>query len=403
MIVSSPGEAPGLDGIEVERGARRLQMAADVRALHVELVRLDLDPLHEAGVQAADQDREHEPGAGRQTQQPQRPEERVRQEQPGRDERDDGEDHVRGVLGVHVGVERRLDVAVPPAGRVRELRDVELIAAGNDDQEQRADDRQVRAHRRGEVELPAQCAGGVGPDGQQPDDDERGRSPAQQEAPERQIEDVEADVAAEGRVIDPPCRAVDEEEDDLPRAAPRGPRAERQQHGDHCQADPDEARRIRQLDPSELTHGRLRRDAPGQPDAHHDRHQHRREADAEQRDLGPEAGEQDVAPTERVVPHDVGDQAHDPAQQAQEHEQRDDRSADHDPSAPRKVGGNRWCTRPIAAAAVRAARAALAPLLVERRDVALGTGLALVGTPLAARVGLFLAALQLLEELVEPR
>ena len=137
------GERARLDRVEVERRARRLHVIPDVGPLDGQLVRLDLEALHEARIEAADDDREHEPGAGREPEQPQRPEPGVQEQKPGRDEGDDGQDHVGRVLRIHVGVQRGLDVAVPPASRVRQLRDVELVAGGDDDQEERADDREV--------------------------------------------------------------------------------------------------------------------------------------------------------------------------------------------------------------------------------------------------------------------
>ena len=59
------GEAALLDGVEVEGRAGGGDVPGDVRALHVELVRVDLDGLHEGRVQAADDDRQDQPRAGR--------------------------------------------------------------------------------------------------------------------------------------------------------------------------------------------------------------------------------------------------------------------------------------------------------------------------------------------------
>ena len=199
------GEGARLDRVEVERRARRLHVVPDVGPLDGQLVRLDLEALDEARIEASDDDREHEPGAGGEPEQPQRPEPGVQEQEPGRDEGDDGEDHVGRVLRVHVGVQRGLDVAVPPASRVRQLRDVELVAGGDDDQQERADDREVPPDGRREVELPAERAGGIRRERQHADDDQRRRGPAEHEAPEGQVEDVEADVSTEGRVGGAPC------------------------------------------------------------------------------------------------------------------------------------------------------------------------------------------------------
>ena len=132
--------------------------------------------------------------------------------------------------------------------------------------------------------------------------------------------------------------------------------------------------------------------------------EHRHEADPEQRDLRPEPGRQHVAAAERAVPHQVGDQVHGSAEQAEDHEQAQDPAADQQPATPGQVApGDRREGRPIPAA-VGAARAAAPPALVDRRDVLLRslTLGALERPPLALRIGLGLATLKLFEELVEP-
>ena len=137
------GEASHVDGVEVERGSGGVEVAGQVWPLPLELVRLDLHRLHEGRVQPADHDREHQPRAGRQGDQPQGLEPGVQEQQRSRHDGDDGEDHVRGQLRVHVGVQRRLEPAVHAPRRVRQLGDVELVAGGDDEQEQGADDRHV--------------------------------------------------------------------------------------------------------------------------------------------------------------------------------------------------------------------------------------------------------------------
>ena len=147
--------------------------------------------------------------------------------------------------------------------------------------------------------------------------------PAQQEAQERQVEDVEADVAAERRVGHAPVAAVGEEEHRLPVAAPCGPGAERKEEAiaTKVSADADAARRVRHLEAAEPSDRCLRRDPPSEPDAHQRRHEQRQEADAEEPDLRPEPRLEHVATAERVVPHDVGDEVDDAAEQPEHDDQ----------------------------------------------------------------------------------
>ena len=93
----------------------------------------------------------------------------------------------------------------------------------------------------------------------------------------------------------------------------------------------------------------------------------------------------------------------DPAQDSEHDEQRDDAAADQDPAAPRHVASEhrprdrRPAAVPVAVIlAIAAAAPGGATGLVDGRDVALDR------TALAPRVLLGLAALELLEQLVEP-
>ncbi len=229
------GELALLDRVELERRARRRDVVRDVRPLDVELVRLDAEALDEGRIQAADEETQDEPCAAGQREQPERAREDVAEHEQRGDERDAGQDDVGRHLGVEVGVGRRLERAVDAARRVREVRDVELVAGGDRDEQQRTQDREVGAHRRREPQLPLHRARGIDPQREQDDDDERRDGPSLHEAQERQVEDVEADVAAEVRIGLAEVGAVEPEQHRLPDAGPgtgRDQADESRQHGE---------------------------------------------------------------------------------------------------------------------------------------------------------------------------
>ena len=198
----------------------------------------------------------------------------------------------------------------------------------------------MRANRSGEAQLPAQRAGGVGAECEQDDDDKGGDTPSLQEAPEGQVEDVEADVPLEVRVDGPEVAAVQEEEHRLPIAAPGRRRDEPDEHHHRCQHERHRPADVRQLQRADAPDGDLGGDPARQPDAEQGGHREGNEPDPEQSDLHPQPRGQYVLPAQGAVPHEVGDQVHDAAQEAEDHDG-DDGDADPQPPARRAAGAPR--------------------------------------------------------------
>ena len=135
----------------------------------------------------------------RQPERPEHPGERAADEERGRQPGDDGQDVEGEELGVLVG---EADAGRDAAGAVDELELVELVAERHRQQEQPAEDGEVDADRRREDEPAARRADEVaGEDDDQGRDDEAVEQ-ALDEPQERQLEQEEADVAAEDRVGD---------------------------------------------------------------------------------------------------------------------------------------------------------------------------------------------------------
>ena len=136
---------------------------------------------------------------------------------PADDDRDDDEQLERRELGLHVGVARALD---HPARRERELEAAEVVLRRLHQRHQGEDHREVRLHLRGdplERALEADPAVEVVLDGGDDEHDhEPGEEPLEDELDERQLEDVEADVLVELRVLHAEVGGVGEEHPLLP-------------------------------------------------------------------------------------------------------------------------------------------------------------------------------------------
>ncbi len=312
---------------------------------------------------------------------------------------DPGQDEVGGDLGVHVGVHRGLDGPADAAGRVHQLRHVELVAGGDGHQQPGTQQADVRPDRGGEVEGPAGRRDGVGRHRQTSDHGQGEDRPALDEAPERQVEDIEADVAAEGGIGRAELPAVEEEQQGLPVPAP-GERAEQPaDQGQGDEHDPHRARDVRHLDRSDPPNRDLGPEATRDPQADQggDREQH--ESDHEPAEVGGEASQQDVATAEAAVPGEVGEQL-DQAAEDLEHDERADEEQDRaDPVAGRPVRSASARSEPTGRRGPVPAILIVGNLLLGRPD----RGTRRQRTALAGVVLLHLAPLHLFEQLVEPR
>ena len=173
----------------------------DVAALLLELVGFDAGLLDDRRVDPADHHRDERPQADGDDRQHPALQPAVDEEEQGGGHRDDDQ-HVEGrQLGLDVGVAGALHR--PPAGEV-ELEALQPVAEGLQQGHGPEDHRQVGLHlgrhplERALDPDPAVEVVGDGRDEQ--DDDEGGERPLEDEAQERQREDVEADVGAELRV-----------------------------------------------------------------------------------------------------------------------------------------------------------------------------------------------------------
>ena len=105
--------------------------------------------LHRRRIGAADQDRRDDPDRHRADKEHDLPPKGIDREQSSRDERDTEQDVVRRDLRIHIRVRRALDDA---ARRVDEFAAVDPVAQRHADEEDHAEDGEMRAHMRRQPE-----------------------------------------------------------------------------------------------------------------------------------------------------------------------------------------------------------------------------------------------------------
>ncbi len=133
-----------VDVVETERRTRRSDVALEVGPLLVELIGLHDEVLHQAGVDAGDEDARRGPHHDRAAEHPERARDRVREARQRGDAHDDRKDGQRG--------QARVDARVRGAGEDGVLAEeksplVDDVAEGDEQQERAAEDREVRARR----------------------------------------------------------------------------------------------------------------------------------------------------------------------------------------------------------------------------------------------------------------
>ena len=179
----------------------------------------------------------------------------------------------------------------------------------------------------------------MGHGGDQQDDDQRGEQPGDHERQEGQLEDVEADVGVELRVLHTEVDAVDEQQPLVPLAGDSGPGDDGEQEG-HARPDPAGA----VVDdvvvaPEQVlfgTHGRepgsdaVSDDQVGEAEDEEDP-----DEDPGQGDLGPQDRAEGVRLAQGVEPQVIGVEAGDASQRGDQEEQAD-RDQDEDDAAPRR-------------------------------------------------------------------
>ncbi len=325
-------ERVDVDLVEVEGGARRRDVAGDVLLLVRELVGLHLEVLHGRGIDRADDQRDEAPQAdGDHREHPSAPADVPDEQQRGHD-RDEDQEVQRGELRVHVGVPGAVD---RPAVREVQLVATEVVLGRLDQRHHGDDHREVRLHL-GRHALqralePDPAVEVVRDRGDQQHDHEPGEEPLEHELDERELEDVEADVLVELRILDAEVDAVREKD---PLAPLRGHADARDQREEDRDADPDAA----DEPPGHLLvagdhlvfrrHRTLRAQPGRQPVGDeqvrdHDHEEHDREHRG-RHDLGGQQPAPGSALTERVEPQRVDVEAGQPPQAEQQHDDDDD-------------------------------------------------------------------------------
>ena len=191
-------EVPHLGVSQVEGGPGGGDVALDVGPFLGGLGGLHPELLHRGRVGGADDHRDEGPHADRDHGQHPAPAQDVDQEQGAREQADQHQQVEGRELGLDVGVAGPVDHA--PAG-VHQLVALEEVAGRLQQGQHRQQHRQVGLdlgrhllHRRLEADAAVEVVGHGGDD---EDDDDRREQPVGHELHERQLEDVEADVALE--------------------------------------------------------------------------------------------------------------------------------------------------------------------------------------------------------------
>ena len=323
-------ELLGVDGVQVERLAGGVDVAGDVVPLAGQLLGLDPEPLEHRRDDAAHDQRhpgqQHDADQGDEQPAPPRPPE----EHHGADQ-GDPEQHLEGwQLGLDVGVGGPGD---HPAGREQQLVLVQPVAPGLEGDDEAEQHAQVRLGLGGDavgLGLGADPAEHVvaGRD-QQGGQDQGGEQPAEHRPLERQLEHVEADVAAEQGVALTEGDAVAPEQEGLPEAG-RLKADDQPQEGGDAKAQGPQIRREDGPGPLDLGAGDHREPvARGQPLDHPqvDPDDGRRPQPGQHADdgLGPEHAPEQARLVDLPEPQEVGVEARDAADrgQGEERQQKD--------------------------------------------------------------------------------
>ena len=235
-------ERSGADLGQAHGRARRLDVALDVGRLPGGLGRLDPEALDERGVDAPRHDGDEAPQAHREDRQDPAPAPDVDDEQGHGQDRDHQEQVGGRQLGLDIGEQGAVHRA--PGGQ-RELVALQPVVGHLDQGQEGQQDREVGLdlgrHPGPGVLHPDAAVEVVGHGGDQQDDDQRGEQPGDHERQEGQLEDVEADVGVELRVLHTEVDAVDEQQPLVPLAGDTGPGDDGEQEG-HARPDPARAR-----------------------------------------------------------------------------------------------------------------------------------------------------------------
>ena len=322
--------------VDAHRGARRLDVALDVRLLAGLLVRVDDERLDEGRVQVATGDEDDQPQHRRDERQPPRRPPDRREVQPGGQQGHEHEQHERRQLGVDDGVRGALDEAAPLVRRLVARHPVVGGLQRGEHREQHGDVAlRGRPHgRHGRREHDA-AVEDVGEQGHHEHEDHGDEQPVEHEAEERQLEHVEPDVGVELRIVAAEGLAVAEQQPGLPLRRRRQGDHQRQ-HGraevaEQAQAVPEQL--VEPLDVGMHVRREVRRrEAVGDQQVDPGQHGERAEEQHEQGELGADDTPEHVGPAEPVVPQEVDVEA---GQRPSEHddEQEDDAGGDEDDAA----------------------------------------------------------------------
>ncbi len=342
-------EGSGAHRVEAHGRPRGLDVALDVRRLPRGLGGLDPEVLDDRRVDAPDDHGHEAPEADGQDRQDPPPTPDVDDEQDHREACDHQQQVGRGQLRLHVGEERAVHGA---PGRQRELVALEPVVGDLDQSEQGEEDRDVGLHLGGDPRpgvLHADPTIEVVGHGRDDEDDRQGgEQPGDHEGQERQLEDVEADVGVELRVLDAEVHPVGEQEPVVPLARHPGPgdQGEQQAH-----PDPDPARALVHdlvVPAQQLLLGAHGPEAGGDPvgDEQVDVAEDEEDPDEDQGEagLGAEDRAERVLVAEGLEPQVVGVEAGDPAQGRDQHEEADG-DQDQDDAAPGRQSSLPWAAR----------------------------------------------------------
>ena len=232
---------------------------------------------------------------------------------------------IAGQLRVDVGVGGAVDHA---AGGGRELVLLEPVAGRLEQRQEGEQHRQVQLHLRRDPPAlglqPDPAVQVVGDRGDDQHDHRGGEQPVDDERQERQLEDVEADVDMELRVLDVEGHVVPEQQPLLPlarRARARDHSKEQRDRDAHqAGAPPDEL--AVPLDQLLLGTRRpeLRRDAVGDEEVDPQQHEEDRDEHDGERDLGAEHAAPHPGLLDRLEPQVVGVEGRDAAQRRDQQE-----------------------------------------------------------------------------------
>ncbi len=297
----------------------------DVGPLEVELVRLDPIGLHEGRGDPQARDPQHHQHHQPRHQEAPAGTEHLEDAGDRAQHRQDHQPLQHRQRGVHVGVGGAEDQR---ARRVEQVEAVEPEADPADQQEQRGQPQQVRARARGEARAPGGQHQAALQDVDRRHQHQRARhqrgGPAVEQPPEREHEEVEAEVPSEQRVHLPEGGRVEVLEHRRPRAGGAGSREEgdhrdhRQQQAAHERLE-DRAARQAQL-VLQLPQHVGRRGAGRHREVHEQEHEHRRAQPQEEPAAHGEARGEDLREAHLLEPEPVGVERDRLPHQAEGHE-----------------------------------------------------------------------------------